>query len=237
MNSLEKCKIVIEACIAFKNSVDIIEENEKLSKKVMSILGEYYVLRQLLSTEFPNAIHKGGHGSYDIEIPNKPPMKIEVKTSTLKQDSRIFKGKIWTWGWTVETKKQAEKKDAKKPRFHYLVTVALDKSWTQPEFYIFSYDETAKIFCLDYPDDKIPIHASISKRILAFQNRDDFENALSIGMQNANKYDFISPLDIAVFEKPGDFKDNWKKLYLYRIRESENLRDLSHISSRKCRNK
>lgn len=214
MDSLQKYKKVIKACIIFKKSVDAIEDDEKLSKKVMSILGEYYVLEQLLSNGFSEAIHKGGHGRYDIEIKTKLPIKIEVKTSALKHDTRIFKGSIESWGWTVETKKQADKRDNKKLRFHYLVTVALDKSWTKPEFYVFSYDETVENSDLVYPNGKMPIHASISKRVLAFQNRVDFENAKFIANQKTNKYDFISPLDMDIFEWPKKYKDAWEKIIL-----------------------
>lgn len=211
MESVGKCQSIIDACINFKNSVAMFDEKEKLSKKILSVLGEFYVLRELLAYGFPYVTYKGGQSSDDLLIEN-PRIRIEVKTSTLKKDTRIFQGKIDVWGWTAETRNQMEKRMKNKhdTRFDYLVAVALDKTWEQPNFYVFSYDETVTNSTLEYPLEKSPIYPSIFKRIQAFQTQEDFDYALKI--EPENKRDFITPVDRALVGRKNDFERNWGKI-------------------------
>ena len=198
------CNQMIKAILSFKSAVKGIDD--KASNKLAYLLGEYYALQQILQ-RYPTAIHRGGQGHFDIEIKN-PAIKIEVKTSTYKEDKRVYPG-IWLWGWTVETsKQQTRRKKTGEKRFDYLITVSLDETWENPRFQIFSWKEAID----ENPDIEIKGLSNIKKRIHLFQNSEDFQKARNIARQFPEKYREPSKLEEDIIENPKKFENNWNRI-------------------------
>ena len=184
----------IDSILAFKENferLDIgLDKQQKVPKKLMSELGEFYVLREL-NQRFKDVIPKGGAGSYDIAVGD---LKIEVKTSLFKKD-RLYNNQVNFWGWTV--KRSGQKKENK---FDFLVGVALDESWIKPDFYIFSYEDAYT----KNSDVKIQGYGNIERKINVFQEEQDFLSAINISPDqiteqeryiNQNKSEFLSRWD------------------------------------------
>jgi hypothetical protein len=207
MVTTDECQIVIDAILDFKEKVYPVDK--RASKELMFLLGEYYVLQKLCPT-YPNAEHKGGQVHCDIIIEN-PHIEIEVKTSTLKNDKRIFKGEISIWGWTVETEKQQNKRISdkeSKPRFNYVVCVALDQTWRFPKYYVFSWKEAI----INNNDVIKRAHANIKKRIHIFQNPADYKVAQDITKNLDNKSNEITELDEKISKDELHYLERWDRI-------------------------
>ena len=155
---------------------------------------------------YPNAEHYGGQGHCDIIVTN-PHIEIEVKTSTYKP-SRAYIG-LDNWGWTVETVKQQEKrKENEKPRFDYVIAVALDnETWKNPEFFIIPWKEAIK----NNRERPIKGLSNIKMRIELFKNEYDLNTAQK-NTQGTNDPD-MSPtnLEELLVKTPQQFQ-NWDVL-------------------------
>jgi hypothetical protein len=203
IRTIEECQEIIDAIYAFKETVDPIDN--RASNKLAFLLGEYDVLKRVLDI-YPHAEHYGGQGHCDIIVPN-PYIEIEVKTSTYKP-SRAYIG-LDNWGWTVETEKQKEKrKENKKPRFDYVIAVALDnETWKNPEIFIIPWKEAIK------HNRERPIKglSNINMRIELFKNEYDLNTARK-NTQGTNDPD-LSPtnLEELLVKTPQQFQ-NWDVL-------------------------
>lgn len=184
----------IDLIITFKKNFEKLEiednKKQKVPKKLMSELGEFYVLREL-NQRFKGVTPKGGAGSYDIAVGD---MRIEVKTSLFKKD-RLYNNQVNFWGWTV--KRSGQKKENK---FDFLVGVTLDESWIKSDFYIFSYEDAYT----KNSDVKIQGYGNIERKINVFQEEQDFLSAIDISPDqiteqeryiNQNKSEFLSRWD------------------------------------------
>ena|SRR3989339_2106033 len=161
INNKTKWNKAIQAIMKFKRTFFRIDKEEKTSNKLCGLLGEYYVLREL-NKRMAEPKHTGGQGSYDISL-NNDEIKIEVKTSSLKNEGIYSKG-ISFWGWVVKWKTK------KRINYDFLVAVALDKNW-KPKFYIFTLKEVQN------SDVKISRYPSIEKAIQLFENKVAYKKA------------------------------------------------------------
>src|SRR3989344_8519714 len=93
----------IKGIINFKKTFDNIDP--KIPKKLLSYLGECYVLKELENRNFL-VKHKGGQAGYDILIQNNN-KRIEVRTSLLKNEG-LYPQDIMFYGWRVLEHKQSE---------------------------------------------------------------------------------------------------------------------------------
>jgi hypothetical protein len=186
----------IDTIISFKSQFEILDiepkKKEKVPKKLVSELGEFYVIRQLMQ-RFNDVEPKGGQAPYDIRVGDK---RIEVKTSLLKNDG-LYDKQIQFWGWTVQ---RAGLKD--KNKFDYLIGVALNQTWNKPAFYIFTFEEAFT----KNPDIKIKRYPSIRKKIHIFQNERD----LSIA-KKASPLE-VTDLECNIISNPFDYADQWNKI-------------------------
>lgn len=187
----------IESILTFKENFETLdiglEKKQKVPKKLLSELGEFYVLREL-NQRFKDVTPKGGAGSYDIAVGD---IKIEVKTSLFKKD-RLFKNKINFWGWTV--KRSGQKKENK---FEFLVGVAFHESWrTKPDFYIFSYEDAYT----KNSDVKIQGYGNIEKKITVFREEQDFLSAIDISP------DQITEQERYINQNKSEFLGRWDKI-------------------------
>lgn len=186
----------INAIISFKNQFETLDikpqKKEKVPKKLVSELGEFYVICQLLK-RFNDVEPKGGQAHCDIKVGSK---RIEVKTSLLKNDG-LYDKKIQFWGWTVKRANQKENN-----KFDYLIGVALDQTWKKPVFYIFTYEEAFT----NNPDIKIRRYPGIQKKIHIFQNEQDLSNAKRISPFE------VTDLEYRIISNPLDYADQWSKI-------------------------
>jgi hypothetical protein len=186
----------IDCILSFKRnfqSLDIQpEKKEKVPKKLVSELGELYVIRELLD-HFENVVPHGGQGKYDIKVGDR---RIEVKTSLLKNDG-LYDKHLQFWGWTV---KRVNQKDTKK--FDYLVGVPLDENWGVKDFYIFTYDEAYS----QNPDVIISRYPSIQKKIHIFQNEQDRMNAKEASPNE------VTDLEKDIIQNADKYRNRWNKI-------------------------
>ncbi|MDE4907163.1 hypothetical protein L0665_00780 [Methanogenium marinum] len=187
---------VIELIISFKENIERSDiesgKKEKIPKKLVADLGEFYCLKEL-SNRFKEVQPKGGQGSYDICV-GEHNKRIEVKTSTLKNDG-FYDKNVDFWGWTVS--RQGQKKEHK---FDILIGVALDDSWRRPEYYIFNYEEAF----INNSNVELKRFKSIQKKIHIFQDENDLTVAQSVspdgiteneGYFNRHKSEFLNGWD------------------------------------------
>lgn len=203
IRTIEECQKIIDAIYNFKETVDPIDN--RASNKLAFLLGEYQVLKRVLDI-YPNALHYGGQGHCDIIVPN-PRIEIEVKTSTYKP-SRAYKG-LDNWGWTVETVKQQEKrKENEKPRFDWVIAVALDnETWKNPEFFIISWKEAIK----NNRERPIKGLSNIKMRIELFKNEVDLKTAQTNTQDKKDPDMSPTHLEESLVKTPQQFQ-NWDVL-------------------------
>ncbi|MDO8873593.1 MAG: hypothetical protein Q7V05_12830 [Methanoregula sp.] len=166
----------INSIISFKKSFEALDieakKKEKVPKKLVSELGEFYVLRELNRQQFKGVEPKGGQGKFDIKIGKN---RIEVKTSLPKNDG-LYDKKIEFYGWTVKRTNKSDDQNKDEQKFNFLIGVALDHSWENPDFYVFTFEEAYS----NNSDVKIARYPSIRKKLHLFLNEDDFNMAKKI---------------------------------------------------------
>ena len=189
-------KTAIDLILSFKRDFKSLnihpEKKEKVPKKLVSELGELYVIHELMK-HFDNVEPYGGQAKYDIKVGDK---RVEVKTSLLKNDG-LYDKQVQFWGWTVIRATQKEMK-----KFDFLVGVPLKDDWSVEGFYIFSYDEAVT----NNTEVKIKRYPSISKKIHIFQNDQDFAKA---------KQDYpeeVTDLENRIIHTKNDFFNRWDKI-------------------------
>lgn len=182
---------IIRTIIKFKKTFEKINKEDKTPNKLLGLLGEYYVLAELERNGFQPQ-QKGGQGGYDIYIPESK-IKIEVKTSLLKNEGLYLKG-INFWGWVTKRSGQ------KKTNYDALIAVALDKYW-KPKYYVFTSKETAK------SNIKITRYPLIKKAIQLFENKIAYAKALK-EKPHILRNRCISEIN----SNPRKFLDRWDKI-------------------------
>ena len=185
----------IQEILRFKTAFDDIniERNEKIPHKLVGELGEFYVLDALQRNGFEDIQHKGGQSGYDIFLKSSG-LRIEVKTSLAKNDGIFPKTdpEILTYGWT------ALKANQDTPKYDILIGVAIDESFANPNFYIFTRETIDQI-------DEIPLkrYSSVKKRIWLFADHQTYLQALEI------KPKAITDFERHLNEHPEEFRDRW----------------------------
>jgi hypothetical protein len=186
----------IDLILSFKRDFEKLDiesgRKVKVPKKLVSELGEIYVINELLE-HFNNVEPRGGQGKYDIKVGE---IRVEVKTSLLKNDG-LYDKQLQFWGWTV---KRANQKDNRK--FDILVGVTLNKDWKVEGFYIFNFDEAYTQNC----DVTITRYPSIMKKIHIFQNERDFSSAQQISPNE------VTELEERIILNKKDFLNRWDKI-------------------------
>jgi len=158
----------INEILKFKTVFDDIDP--KVPAKLLPVLGEYYVMRELENNQFKNIVHRGGQSGFDILVDsrkNGKQTRIEVKTSRFKSDDSKFK-ELSYYGWVVEKKNQKNKN-----KFDVLVCVALNGDYEKPLFYVFTHEEA---FHVEEANNKR--YTSLRKRIILFKEPDTFNQSV-----------------------------------------------------------
>lgn len=186
-----KYKKAIKTILNFKKIFDKIEP--KIPRKIVSDLGEFYVLNELEKRRF-NCVHKGGQAGYDIYL-DELDKRVEVRTSLLKNEG-IFKKGINFFGWRVKDRNQK-----RIDKFDVLVCVALDDKFIKPKFYIFTHKEA---FTVD--DVHIGRFPNVQKRIALFENKAAFKEAVKTKPKLVTKFERSFNLH------PSKFLNKWNKI-------------------------
>lgn len=172
----------INLIVDFKDAFS--EIDTRVSRKLVGILGELYVLAELEKRGYkPKA--KGGCGRCDIALPLTK-MRVEVKTSLLKNEGLYDPRDIEFYGFTVEGKRE--------PSYDYLICVCLDDTFTKPKFYVLTREEALSIDVVKIPRYK----GTIRRKIHIFRSQQDFEKAV-----------LSSPLLVTAKER--EINQQWKK--------------------------
>lgn len=189
---------VIGLITSFKENIERLEiepeKMEKIPKKLVGDLGEFYVLKELCA-RFDEVKPKGGQGSFDICV-GQYKKRIEVKTSTLKNDG-LYDKKMKLWGWTVSRVNQK-----KEQKFDFLIGVALDDKWKTPVFYVFDYYEAY----LKNSNVTLKHFSSIQKKIHIFQNENDLKTAQSLSSSQ------ITDQEVYINLHNSEFIERWDKI-------------------------
>ncbi len=181
----------IQEIIHFKKTFDKIDP--KVPKKIVGILGEFYVLRKLEKLRL-RPEHKGGAGGYDIYLGiNK---RVEVRTSLWKNEGVYPDKTIRFWGWRVENKNQKKER-----KFDYLIGVGLNDDFLKPRFYIFTYEEAFRV-----GDTTIGRYNNIKKKIHLFENKKAYYKALKL------KPKLVTSFEREINRSPSRFLNKWKKI-------------------------
>lgn len=181
----------IKCIIDFKKNID--EFDPKIPKKLVGILGELYVLCELEKHGFKTK-PKGGQGGFDVLL-IEPSKKIEVRTSLLKYEG-IYPKTILNYGWRVKNRNQ--KKDKK---FDILICVALNDTFTKPNYYIFTHKEAFSV-----GDVMIARFKNVQKKIHLFENSITYEKVLK------SNSEIITEFERYVNEHQSEFLNKWNKI-------------------------
>ena len=178
----------------FKN--DFEKNNLKLPGGLLGYVGELYVLQKLKELRY-NPQYKGGHSSYDIYL-EKARKRVEVKTSLLKNDGEYHDKNIKFWGWAVEHRGQKKLK-----KFDYFICVALNDDFSNPRFYIFTYNEAFRV-----GDVNVRRYTNIKKKIHIFKNAYAFKKACL----DDPKKKALTPSERKINCNKPLFQNKWKKI-------------------------
>jgi hypothetical protein len=166
----------IAAIVDFKKKFNFgCAEDERVPRKLVGNLGEYYVADALLKNGFEVEM-KSGQSGYSLLVAKK--IRIEVKTSFFKDEGKYQDG-IKCFGWRIQTKDQ---KNADK--FDFLVGIALDDAFEKPEFYVFSKAETANL-----QEVKLKRFTNILKKIDVFASAVEMEKVLLTDREAVSEYE------------------------------------------------
>ncbi|HHT9119396.1 MAG TPA: hypothetical protein ACFYD3_02485 [Candidatus Hypogeohydataceae bacterium YC41] len=181
----------IDCIISFKNKIEKLDPKTKITNKLLSEIGELYVICELEKKGY-HCNRKGGQASFDIYIQDLD-KRIEVKTSLLGNE---YSEKIRYCGWVVKRRNQK-----KENKFDTMVCVALDYTFTKPKFYIFTH---AEAFSVD--DVKSRRFKNDQKKIHIFENRESYKNAIK------SEPDYVTKYERYINEHPSKFLDKWDKI-------------------------
>lgn len=182
----------VKEILRFKKAMDKVEP--KIPKKLVGDLGELYALNKLEMIRL-RPERKGGHGSYDIYLKGIK-KRIEVRTSLWKNEGVYKNESILFWGWKVENRNQK-----RSGKFDYLVCVGLTDEFTNPRFYVFTYQEAFKV-----GDVEIGRFKNVKKKIHLFKNKNSYIKALKL------KPEYITPFERQINRFPSRFLNQWKKI-------------------------
>lgn len=191
---MQKYLKAIKEIIRFKNAFDKIDESSlKVTRKLIGVLGEYYVLHELDKSRI-SFRHKGGSAGCDIVLANN--VRIEVRTSLLKNEGLYPKG-INFFGWRVKNKKQKKQR-----KFDFMIGVALDDTFKIPKFYIFTYDEACKVGDVE----NLGMFRNVQKKIHLFEDIKAMNNAIKSEPQ------FVTDYEIYINKHKDEFINKWSKM-------------------------
>lgn len=192
--------LAIQEIIRLKEAFDKIgiDRNTKIPKKLAGDLGELYVLYELQNMGFENIIHKGGQSGYDIHLKYNN-IRIEVKTSFPKNDGIYPKEpyNIQFYGWTALRVKQVM------PPYDILIGIALDESFKNPKFYIFTSDEVNRIGKVE-----LKRYRAIKKKIHLFIDEKSYTGAVN------SQPNLVTEFEKYINRNPTEFCNRWDKIKL-----------------------
>ncbi len=187
----------IEAIVKFKKNFNFGgKEDERVPRKLVGNLGEFYVADALVKNGFDVEL-KNGQAKCDILV-NKT-IRVNVKTSFFKDEGKYQDG-IKCFGWRIQTKEQKNVDN-----FDFLIGVTLEDSFEKPEFYVFSKKETVNL-----QEIKLKKFANILKKIDIFGSIADMEKALRTDKEAISGYeDYIN-------RHKEEFLNRWEKISEFR---------------------
>ena len=165
----------------------------KIPNKLVGEIGELYVLRELEKRGY-SLEHKGGQSGFDILIKNLE-KKVEVRTSLLKNEGTYPK-QVQFYGWRVKNRNQKKER-----KFDIMIGVALDKTFTEPKFYIFTYKEAFSV-----GDVNIGRFKNVQKKIHLFENQRAYKKAVK------SKPALVTKFERYVNTHQSEFLDKWNKI-------------------------
>jgi len=181
----------IREILRFKKAITPFDS--KIPRKLVGEIGEYYVCYELLSRGY-NIVPKGGQGGYDIFL-SEIGKRIEVRTSLLKNEG-VYPKDIDFYGWRVRNRDQ--KADNK---FDYLIGVALDDSYKNPQYYVFTYKEAFSVGDVDIGRFK-----NVQKKIYIFNDLRIMKRAIKCKPKLITKYERFINMN------KRKFLDKWSKI-------------------------
>jgi len=193
MNTYKKA---IKGIVRFKEAFDSIDP--KIPRKLVGELGEFYVLERLERLEdlrFKKLIHKGGQAGFDIHIEEND-KKIEVRTSLPKNEG-LYPGNVRFFGWRVKNRNQ--KKEVK---FDIMIGVALDETFRNPKFYIFTHEEAFLV-----QDVEIRRFKSVQKKIHLFESEESYKEAIR------SKPELVTKYERYINKHQSEFLNRWDKIH------------------------
>ena len=167
----------------------------KEPKGLLGELGEFLVIRELLRNGYAFE-KKGGQGGYDVLLKN-PNRRIEIKTSTLKNNGEYKDKHVRFWGWAIERKSQKQK-----DKFDYFIGIALDdKIIESSQFYIFSADELRVVGEVN----NLGRFRNVKRAVHLFESPDAYVRAIKVSPENARATGGL------INENPELFLNKWSK--------------------------
>ncbi len=186
-------KRAIEEIVRFKEAFDSIDP--KIPRKLLGELGEFYVLDRLEDLGFKKLIHKGGQTGFDIHIEDND-KKTEVRTSLPKNEG-LYPENVRFFGWRVKNRNQ--KKEVK---FNIMIGVALDETFKNPKFYIFTHKEAFSV-----QDVEMGRFKSVQKKIHLFESKESYKEAIK------SKPNLVTKYERYINEHQSEFLNRWDKIH------------------------
>jgi hypothetical protein len=186
-------KKAIEEILRFKEAFDSIDP--KIPTRLVGELGEFYVLDRLEESGFKKLRHKGGQAGFDVYIEDNG-KRIEVRTSLLKNEG-LYPEIVQFFGWRVKNRNQ--KKEGK---FDIMIGVALDETFKEPKFYIFTHEEAFSV-----QDVEIGRFKNVQKKIHLFESEEAYKEAIK------SKPELVTKYEIYINEHQSEFLNRWDKIH------------------------
>jgi len=193
MNTYQRA---IEEIAKLKEALERIEP--KVAKRVVSRLvgeiGELHVLSKLEGLGF-TVEQRGGQAGFDMKITdyNK---RIEVRTSLLKNEGQ-YPENIRFFGWRVKNRN-----DGREDKFDIMIGVALDKTFKEAKFYVFTREEAFSVGDVERGQFR-----NVQKKIHLFENEAAYEEAL-----NSKSAGIVTPYERYINEHQPEFLSMWDKI-------------------------
>ncbi len=190
-------KQAIKAIVQLKQRLARLKKQSllRIANKLLGSLGELYVMSELQEQGYQPQL-KGGQAGYDIFLDDKPPRRIEVKTSVLKKEG-VYSEVVLYFGWKVESWNQK-----KKNKYDVLVCVAMNDCFKKHDFYIFSREDISRLDSVP----KVGRFTSVKKKIHLFENKKGFQKAVK------EKPAYVTSLERVINKNPQRFRNQWDKI-------------------------